>query len=112
MGQLIDSSIFIALERRGQSLRTLARAAPPEPIALASITASELLMGVHRADTAARRVRRAAFVEAILTRVPVLPFDLQVARVHAQIGAELAAVGQPIGAHELIIAATALAYGY
>lgn len=83
-----------------------------EPIALAGITASELLMGVHRADSASRRMRREAFVEGILALVPILPFDLRVARIHAQIGAELMAVGQVIGAHDLIIAATALAHGY
>ncbi len=69
-------------------------------------------MGVHRANTADRRVRREAFVEAILHKVQVLPFDLHVARVHAQIGAELAAAGQPIGTHDLIIAATAIVNGY
>ena len=43
---------------------------------------------------------------------PALPFDLRVARMHARIWAQLAAAGQPIGAHDVLIAATALAHGY
>lgn len=112
MTLLIDSSVIIAIERRRLPHEALARLTPDEPIAVASITASELLAGVYRADTLERRVRREAFVEAILARVPVLPFDLQVARIHAQVWAELAASGQLIGAHDLLIGATALAHGY
>ncbi len=112
MGQLIDSSIVIAIERRRLDLEAIASAAPDEPSALAAITAAELLVGVHRADTPARRLQREAFVEAMLQRLPVLPFDLRVARVHARLWAHLATGGQMIGAHDLLIAATALADGY
>ncbi|MFN8473652.1 MAG: type II toxin-antitoxin system VapC family toxin [Anaerolineae bacterium] len=111
MTWLIDSSVFIALERRRIPHEALARIASDEPVALASITASELLAGVYRADSLARRVQREAFVETILERVPVLPFDLRVARIHAQIWAALAASGRLIGAHDLLIGATALANG-
>src|SRR5436305_8484776 len=112
MAQLIDSSVFIAWERRGQRLDGLIAATSGEPIALASITAAELLFGVHRANTPERRRRREAFIEAILGSIPILPFDLRVARTHADIWARLTATGQPIGAHDLLIAATALTHGY
>lgn len=112
MAQLVDTSVFIALERRGASLANLAATAPNEAWVLASITTSELLAGVYRADTEARRLQRAAFVEAILAQLPVIPFDLAAARVHAQIWAELAASSQPIGANDLLIAATALAHDH
>jgi len=64
-------------------------------------------MGVHRADTEERRQRRSAFVEAIISGVGILDVTLAVARIHAEIYAELAKKGQMIGAHDLIIAATA-----
>lgn len=83
-----------------------------ESFALASITASALLFGVYRADSKSRRFQRETFVNGILEQIPVIPFDLGVARTHAQIWAALAAEGQIIGAHDLIIAATALAHGY
>ena len=111
MGQLIDSSIFIALERRGMSLREL-RIADDQPVALAAVTASELLMGVYRAETPERRTRLEAFVERILATIPVLAFDLPVARLHALLEHDLRARGLRIGAHDTMIAATALAYGY
>ena len=63
---------------------------------------------MHRADTAERRLKREAFVEAILEAIPIVPFDLRVARAYARIWSHLASVGQPIGAHDLLIAATAL----
>ncbi len=112
MAQLIDTSVFITLERQGRSMGALAEAAADEPVALAAITASELLAGVQLADSPQRRLRREAFVEAVLDLVPVLPIDLRVARVHAGIWAHLMAAGHMIGAHDMLIAATALAHGY
>ena len=112
MGTLIDSSILIAAERSPEGAGTMLEAHAHEEIAIAAITASELLHGVHRAASAGQRARREAFVEAILSAVPVVPFDLLVARVHSRLWADLAARGSPIGAHDLIIGATALAIGY
>jgi tRNA(fMet)-specific endonuclease VapC len=80
------------------------------PVFLAAITASELLHGVHRAESASRRGRRERFVETILEAVPVLPFDLLVAREHARIWADLARGGRLIGAHDMQIAATGIAH--
>ena len=113
MGQLIDTSVLITWERSGQPIATLAAAINAEEhLALASITVSELFVGAHRADTIARRLRREAVIEAILVTIPVLPFDLMVARVHARVWADLMRTGRPIGNHDLLIAATALAHGH
>jgi len=112
MAVLIDTSVFITLERTGRTLSALIRPIPGEPLALSSITASELLVGVHRANTEPRRRTREAFVETIFTTVPLVQFDLSAARVHARLSAQLAAVGQPFGAHDLLIGATALTHGY
>ena len=111
MAALIDSSVFVELERRGLRLSALTRLVPDAPLALASITASELLVGVHRANTPARRIGREAFVEAILEAVPVLAFDLHVARVHARLLAQRSELGQPVGSRDPLIAATAIAQG-
>lgn len=110
MGYLIDTSIFVAWERDELALESLERRAGAEPLALSAITASELLHGVHRAHTAQRRGRREAFVEAILAALPVVPVDLAVSRHHARIWADLRSRGQVIGAHDLLIAATAITF--
>ena len=108
MGILIDSSVFIAAERGRLSLETHIAGQEQEPVALSAITVSELLHGVHRARDQQRRVQRERFVEAILTRFPVVEFDLAAARVHARLWAELVARGELVGAHDLLIAATAV----
>ncbi len=110
MAVLIDTSVAIALEREAAGLETLHDNLADERVFLAAITASELLHGVHRADTAQRRERRLRHVEAIFEATAILPFDLEVARVHSRIWADLAASGRMIGAHDLQIAATAVAH--
>ena len=110
MGFLIDTSIFVAWERKQLTEDDVRRLAGDEDLALSAITASELLHGVHRGDSAQRRGRRQAFVDAILSTLPVLPIDLAVSRRHAQVWADLRARGEIIGAHDLLIAATALVH--
>lgn len=112
MGTLIDSSVLIAAERDRLDLQAALGARPEEPFAIAAITASELLHGVHRAKTQAQRQRRETYVERLLDSLPVLPFNLVVARIHSSLGAELAKRGVSVGAHDLLIGATAVSAGY
>ncbi len=108
MGIVLDSSILIALERRGGRV-------PPswfsQEVGVAAVTAAELLAGVHRADSV-HRAARAAFVEGILAVLPALPFGLTEARIYAQIEAELARRGTLIDRADLEIAATVFARGW
>ena len=112
MGALIDSSVLIAGERRQLDLEALLAGHAEEDFAISAVTASELLHGVHRARTSVQRNRREAFVEGLLSRLPVIPFDLLAARLHARLSAELATRKIVIGSHDLLIAATAMAKGY
>jgi tRNA(fMet)-specific endonuclease VapC len=112
VGIVIDSSVLIAWERDQLNLETQMARYADENFAISAITASELLHGVHRATTPAWRSRREAFVEGLLSRIPILSFDLVTARVHARLSSELAAQRIPVGPHDLIIAATAVANGY
>jgi predicted nucleic acid-binding protein len=112
VGTLIDSSVLIAAEREALDLGAARLAHADEPVGIAAITASELLHGVQRATTAARRQRRETFVERLLAALPVFPFDLVTARIHASLWAGLAAKGTHVGAHDLVIGATAIAAGY
>ena len=111
MGLLIDSSVFIAAERGTLNLNQLLEQRGEEDVAIAAITASELLHGVWRAR-AQHRARRETFVEQVLSAFPVIPFDLLAARLHARISAELAGAGVAISAHDLLIGATALRVGF
>ena len=111
MGTLIDSSVLIAAERGRLDLDTALAAGPDEPVGIAAITASELLHGTHRLS-GVRLMQARAFVELWLGVLPVVPFDLQSAQVHAALAAELGRKGTPMGAHDLMIAATAVQLGY
>ncbi|MEK7405674.1 MAG: PIN domain-containing protein [Acidobacteriota bacterium] len=111
MVTLIDTSVLIATERGRLDLDRLIAGHGNEEVAIAAITASELLHGVERAARPEHRTRREAFVESWLVWWPVVPFDLTAARVHARLWAQLAAKGTLVGAHDLIIAATAIAIG-
>lgn len=82
-----------------------------EERAISVVTASELLHGVHR-SSGSRRNRRSAFVEHVLAHLEPVPITEPVARVHAQVWADLEARGETLGAHDLWIAATALAHGF
>lgn len=122
MGAVLDTTIFVDLERDatrrgvadpvgliGRSLEQCLGS--DEEVGMSSITASELLHGVHRA-TAEHRPRREAFVEAVISIIPVLEFDLLAARAHARLWAGLASAGADVGAHDRIVAATAISVGW
>jgi predicted nucleic acid-binding protein len=112
MVAVLDSSVLIAAERGQLDLDAFGDKEDGLEYAMAAVTASELLHGVHRAADPERKARREAFVERLLTALPVLPFDRTAARIHARLWAELASKGIVVGAHDLLIAATAMACGY
>jgi predicted nucleic acid-binding protein len=56
-------------------------------------------------------LRRSAYVEAMFNLFRPLPFDLEVARVHAQLVSALGS-NVTLGALDLIIGATAIRYGF
>jgi tRNA(fMet)-specific endonuclease VapC len=107
MGLMLDTNVFIFSERSGYPI-DFKRWEEYGNVYISSVTVSELLVGVHYAKNDAKKARRSAFVESILGKIPVLGFDREVARVHAGLFASLSQKGQMIGAHDLIIAATAL----
>lgn len=110
MAVLIDTDLLIDWER-SRDAATLEQVLDGEERAISVITASELLHGVARSRHA-DRPRRRAFVEHVLAVMNPVPITEAVARVHADIWADLERGGATIGAHDLWIAATALAHGF
>ena len=105
---LIDSSVLIAAEKGDIDLE--GRLTSVGPGLIAAVTVSEILHGVHRANSERRRAERLQFVEYFLSTFPTLPFDLNVARLHSAVWADLERGGIRIPPHDMIIAATALYY--
>ena len=105
---ILDTTILVASERRAAVLDHLI--ADEDDVAVAAITAAELLVGVELAD-ARRRSSRTAFVDELLSVLPIEDYDLATARAHARLLAATRQAGKPRGAHDLIIAATAIRSG-
>jgi predicted nucleic acid-binding protein len=112
VGIIFDSSEIIALERNRGMVENLIAGREEEPFGISVVTIAELLHGVERADNEARRLRRQAFVEKVIELLPIFPFDVSAARIYARIWASLVQRGFTVGAHDLIIAATAISLDY
>ena len=98
--------MLIAAERGRFDLDRLI-ADDDEP-AIAAITIAELGVGVELA-TGRRKTNRRAFLDDVLDALPVIGYDLDVANAHTTLLVAVRRAGRPRGAHDLIIAATALA---
>lgn len=111
MAFVADTRVFVTIDRQQGTINDVLAFTDESELAIASITASELLAGVILSAAGARRQRREAFVTSVLGTVSILPLDLNVARIQAELWADLQSRGLMIGRHDLIIAATAVAHG-
>ncbi len=72
MGLILDSSPLVA-DARGKFDLAGFLATRDEPVAIAAITASELLHGCHRAADDRRRKKRTEYVEWVLSEFAAVP---------------------------------------
>jgi tRNA(fMet)-specific endonuclease VapC len=116
MGVILDSSIAIAAERRGDTvaglLRQIVAQFGDQAAALSSIGLTELVHGIHRATTPDIRQRRESFIADLLTEIPVYPFTRDTAMLAGKLDAEQQSRGIVIPFPDLLIGATALWLDY
>lgn len=98
--------MLVSLERDGRGVEELVD--DDDDVAVAAITVAELWVGVELA-TGRAAARRRKHIDGLLEVVSVDVYDLSVCRAHAELLAWARRAGKPRGAHDLIIAATALA---
>lgn len=103
---LVDTGVLIAVERGRIAIDKVVN--DDDDLAIAAITAAELLAGVELADQRNKR-RRQQFVNDLLRTLPIEPYRPATARAHARLLAHVRRLGRPRGARDLIIAATAVA---
>ncbi|MEO8900981.1 MAG: type II toxin-antitoxin system VapC family toxin [Polyangiaceae bacterium] len=109
MKYLLDTNACIAcLRRKPSPVVARLRARSPDDVALCSIVRAELLFGAERSQSP---VNERTVVERFLAPFLSLPFDDHAASHYAHIRHVLERAGQRIGAHDLEIAAIALARG-
>lgn len=116
LGVVLDSSIVIEAERQqldaARFLRHIAAQLGEREAALCAISVAELAHGIHRADTAARRQARRAFLDDLKATVPVYPITGETAELVGKINAESSQKGITIPFDDLLIGACALERGY
>lgn len=116
MGLILDSSILIAGERRGDTLQQIihrVNAAHGDlESALSAISIIELTHGIYRSKTQAQRVSRQSFVDELSRDMIVHPVSIEIARLAGRIEGEQAARGISIAVEDLVIGTTALVLGF
>lgn len=93
MGFLIDTSIWVDVERGTIAPADVAAVTGEEPVFLSPVSIAELEFGVLRARNEDIRRRRRAALER-LRHKPVLIIDGETARVYGEVAAHLAATGR------------------
>jgi predicted nucleic acid-binding protein len=116
MGLILDSTYLIAAERQGKSvlqiLEQVEAAFGTVDVGISVIAVAELMHGAYRAQDETRKQRRLRFIERLCTDIPVYPLTLGIARTVGRMEAELAGQGVTVAFEELVIGATALAFGF
>jgi predicted nucleic acid-binding protein len=116
MGLILDSSIVIAAERRGdnvpQLLRQISSIVGDERVALSSVGLTELVHSIYRAHTSAAREQRQNFLGQLLLDMEVVPYTKETALLAGRLDGEQRARGVTIPSVDLLIGATALEHGY
>ena len=103
---IIDTGVLIASERGRTGLMDII--AEDDDLVIAAITVAELRTGIELA-TERHRAARAEFLVNVLETLPVEPYDLATAEAHGRLLAHVHRGGTKRGAHDLMIAATAVA---
>ena len=116
MGLILDSSIVIAAERRGDTvadlLKQIVMATEDQEAALSSVGLTELVHGIYRARTLEVRIRRESFIQELLSDVEVFPYTKETAILAGRIDGEQQSSGVVIPFSDLLIGATALSNSY
>lgn len=79
--------------------------ADEDDVAIAAATIAELRVGALL-GTPKKTAAGTAFVEEVLAAIPVIAYDVAVAKTHARLLVEVRRQGRPRGGHDLVIAAT------
>jgi predicted nucleic acid-binding protein len=112
LGLVIDTSFVVDLEREGRSWAEIPDSIVAEPVVVPAIVCAELLAGVRLADSPTRSTQRRAKIDALIARVPVVPFRTTTAERWAELFATLQRAGSLIPSNDLAVAATAVELGF
>jgi predicted nucleic acid-binding protein len=116
MGLILDSSVVIAAERRGDTverfIEQIVIRTGDQEAALSAIGLTELIHGIYRARTTEMRLRRESFLNELLADLTVYPYTKETAMLAGKLDGEQQGRGVVIPFVDLLIGATALSLGY
>lgn len=116
MGLILDSSVFITVERQGRTvhemLDEIRQSQNDIEIGISVITVAELAHGVARAESPQRKQRRLRFMHELASVVPVHPVTASIAFRAGLINGECQAKGVRLPLSDLLIGVTALELGF
>jgi len=116
MGLILDSSVVIAAERRGDTVEKLIEwvvsVAGDQVAALSAVGLTELAHGIYRAQNPEIRQRRQAFIDELLRVLTVYPYTAATALLAAKIDGEQQTKGVTIPFGDLLVGITALELGF
>ena len=116
MGLILDSSVVIAAERKGRTVRQILeqiQASQGEAeLGISVVTAAELIHGAYRAQTDVQQKRRLFFIDELCRDVPVYPVTLAIAQMAGRIQGQQEAQGIRCAFEDLFIGVTAINLGY
>lgn len=106
MRYLLDTCVISDFIKGEPGTTVRLKQTPPIDIAISTVTVMELRYGLALNPQRSQKVEPA--IASILSSVTILPFDTEEAEQAAQIRAVLKSQGRPIGAYDVLLAATAL----
>ena len=116
MGLILDSSVIIDAERRGETVERLVEriilATGDQDAALSAVGLTEIVHGIYRASAPAIRSRRESFLKELLADLTVYPYTKETAMLAGKLDGEQQSRGVVIPFADLLIGATAVTLGY
>jgi tRNA(fMet)-specific endonuclease VapC len=110
MGYLLDTCVVSDFVKGEQNTLKKIKSISPTDIFISSLTVMEVKYGL--AINPQKAIKIKPLIESFLTSITVLPFNSQEAEKAAEIRGILKIAGSPIGAYDVLIAATALSHNY
>ena len=104
---LLDTCVISDFVKGDINTITAIKAHSPDELAVSAITIMEIEYGLKLNPSKAKKIR--PIINSLLEQITTVNFSIKEAQIAALVRQELKAKGQPIGAYDLLIGATAIA---
>lgn len=109
MRYVLDTNILISLLRKDQQVIDRFIQVGADNILISAVVYYELRVGIEKSPNVALREKKQDALDLLLADLEIIDFGLTEASYAAKIRANLESKGEPIGANDLLIAASAMA---